>query len=175
MDGSVHFAGYHHCSHQKVSLELLDIQQLDKETQVANSATMKHGKYVKSVVWSPSEPILATAAADGTVRLIKVLSTSWGDTDDVLLSSMSMDDEKNDNAMEDDDDEGDGTKQVVIEQIVTLHLSGPVEAMTFLNNGDVLCCFVRGTPYLSYFDLRENCKLMKHSINGGMYCTVPMQ
>lgn len=167
MDGSVKFAGYDH-SNQKLTLQLLNTQQLEKDTRAAKAAPIKHGKYVKYVVWSPSEPILASASADGTVRLTKVLSTSWGNTDEVL-SAMSMDEEKNYDLMDDEDDNSNNQKEIITEHILTLYLSGPVEAMTFLNNGDILCCYARGASYLSYFDLRDNCKLMKYSINGGAY------
>jgi hypothetical protein len=34
-----------------------------------NENGIKHGRYVKSVCWSPSEPILASASADGTISL----------------------------------------------------------------------------------------------------------
>lgn len=38
--------------------------------------------------------------------------------------------------------------------------------MCFLDNGNTLCCYSRGTPYLSYFHLDDSCALVKHSLNG---------
>lgn len=46
-----------------------------------------------------------------------------------------------------------------------LHLDGAVEALCFLDNGDTLCCYNRGTSYLSYFHLNDGCKHIKHSLN----------
>merc|ERR1712008_51769 len=48
-----------------------------------------------------------------------------------------------------------------------MHFDGAVEAMCFLNNGSTLCCYVRGTSYLSYFDLKDGYKQSKMSLNGG--------
>lgn len=95
----------------------------------------KHEKYVKTLCWSPSAPILASASADGTVRLTKVGGFSGG-------------------------------SHVSIEEIHSMHFDGPVEAMCFLDNGDKLCCYVRGTSYLSYFDLKDGCKQTKVTLNG---------
>jgi WD40 repeat protein len=177
MDGSVNFAMYDRVSSPaKTNLtltSLLNTQVIDNNAY-DNSSTLshpiKHGKFVKNLVWSPSEPILASASSDGTVRLTKVVSIMGND--DVgggvktigAAASMSIDEEEehfNCNKQPD----------IVTKHILTLHLPGPVEAMTFLNNGDILCCYVRGTSYLSYFDLRDDCKQTKHSINGGMYDT----
>jgi len=56
---------------------------------------------------------------------------------------------------------------VYVERIQTFHLPGAVEALCFLDNGSTLCCYARGTSYLSYFDLKHKFKLTKHSVNGG--------
>jgi len=56
---------------------------------------------------------------------------------------------------------------VYVERIQTFHLPGAVEALCFLDNGSTLCCYARGTSCLSYFDLKHNFKLTKHSVNGG--------
>ena len=85
---------------------------------------------------------MASASADGTVQLTRV-----GE-----IGSM----------MDDDNNAG----VVSMEVIQSFHFDGPVEAMCFLNNGDTLCCHVRGTPYLSYFDLKDGFKQSKVSLNG---------
>ena len=98
---------------------------------------IKHGKFVKIICWSPSEPMLASASADGTVQI-----TSTGRVDCEAAT-------------------------VSLEMLKSLHFNGAVEAMCFLNNGDTLCCYVRGTSYLSYFDLRDGYTQRKMSLNGG--------
>ena len=98
---------------------------------------IKHGKYVKTICWSPSEPVVASASADGTVQLTRV-----GDVNSEA-----------------------GT--VTLEVVQSIHLGGAVEAMAFVDNGNKLCCYVRGTSYLSYFDLRDEYKQSKMSLNGG--------
>ena len=45
-----------------------------------------------------------------------------------------------------------------MEVIQSVHFDSPVEAMCFLNEGNTLCCYVRGTSYLSYFDLKDGFK-----------------
>eukprot|EP00978_Attheya_sp_CCMP212_P048316 scaffold503699_cov71-Attheya_sp.AAC.1 len=86
--------------------------------------------------WAPSSPILASAAADGTVYLNKIKSM--------------------------DEDAG----SVEMETVQTLHLSGAVESLCFVDD-HTLCAYVRGTPHLSYFDLNDGCKPSKLSINSG--------
>ena len=39
--------------------------------------------------------------------------------------------------------------------------------MCFVNGGNKLCCYVRETSYLSYFDLKNDYKQTKMSLNGG--------
>jgi WD40 repeat protein len=97
---------------------------------------IKHGKYVRCMEWAPSSPILASAAADGTVYLNKI---------------KSMDED---------------TGIVEMETVQTLHLSGAVESLCFLDD-HTLCAYVRGTPHLSYFDLNDGCKPSKLCINSG--------
>mmetsp|Transcript_20031 Transcript_20031/g.43414 ORF Transcript_20031/g.43414 Transcript_20031/m.43414 type:complete len:454 (+) Transcript_20031:56-1417(+) len=132
MDGSVKLA---YCG-----LEM-DAPKEGKERllsyELGNCNGIKHGKYVKTICWSPSEPILASASADGTVQLTRV-----GDVDSEA-----------------------GTAS--LEVVQSMHFDGAVESMCFLNNGDTLCCYVRGTSYLSYFDLKDGYKQNKISLNGG--------
>jgi WD40 repeat protein len=58
MDGSFQVLSY------TTGLNGLEIEPLQ--------VSAKHAKYVKSMVWSPTEPTLATASADGTIILSKV-------------------------------------------------------------------------------------------------------
>ena len=97
-------------------------------------STIKHSKYVKQVAWSPTDNIFASASADGTVQVHKVL---W-------------------NGMDDD---------IKVEKVQTLNLSGAVEALCFAH--DHLCCYARGTPYLSYFDLGKDFAQTKINLNQG--------
>eukprot|EP00804_Cyclotella_cryptica_P024726 CCRYP_001714-RA/>CCRYP_001714-RA protein AED:0.05 eAED:0.05 QI:21/1/1/1/1/1/3/569/332 len=106
-----------------------------------NQHGIKHGRYVKTVCWSPSAPLLASASADGTVQLTRV--------GDGALSGENF------------------CGRVSMEIIQSIHFDSPVEAMCFLDNGDTLCCYVRGTSYLSYFNLKDGFKQTKYSLNGG--------
>lgn len=107
------------------------------KSDLGNGNGIKHGKYVKTICWSPSEPMVASASADGTVQLTRV-----GDVDTQ-------------------------SRSVSLEVVQSMHFDGAPESMCFLNNGDTLCCYVRGTSYLSYFDLKDGCKQSKMSLNGG--------
>ncbi|KAL3823824.1 hypothetical protein ACHAXA_004096 [Cyclostephanos tholiformis] len=99
--------------------------------------SIKHSRYVKTICWSPTEPVLASASADGTVQLTRVL--------DVDVKSMTA----------------------AFEIVKSMHFDGPVESMCYLNDGTTLCCYVRGTSYLTYFDLGDNYRQIKVSLNGG--------
>lgn len=109
-----------------------------------NENGIKHSRYVKTVCWSPSAPILASASADGTIQLTRV----------------------GDGALNADGFCG----KVAMEVIQSVHFDSPVEAMCFLNDGNTLCCYVRGTSYLTYFDLKDGFKQTKYSLNGGCKC-----
>mmetsp|Transcript_7125 Transcript_7125/g.10538 ORF Transcript_7125/g.10538 Transcript_7125/m.10538 type:complete len:457 (-) Transcript_7125:595-1965(-) len=104
---------------------------------------IQHTKYVRSVAFAPSSSILASSSADGTVRLTKITSVSSAFSGDYFEKASAE-----------------------TQEIKTLHLSGAVEAMCFLEGGKILCCYVRNTSYLSYFDLEDGCKLTKYSLNG---------
>ena len=152
MDGSVHLIGYHIVL-GRVEAWLLNITSATK---------IKFGKYVKSLAWSPYADVLASASADGTVQISKITLVAAADEDD-------DDDEDEDEAMEGSED---SSKGVVVDQIKSLHLSGAVEAVCFVNDGDTLCLFERETFYLSYFDLKDECKMTKFSLNGGEYFVI---
>jgi WD40 repeat protein len=66
MDGSVHLVKY--------STPISGI-----EAKAIVPCTIKHGKYVKCVAWSPTENLFASASADGTVQVHKVV---WNGYDD---------------------------------------------------------------------------------------------
>jgi WD40 repeat protein len=71
--------------------------------------TLKHGKFVNKVVWSPTEPIVATSSADGTIFIYKALKTGL-DLDEITLT-----------------------------RVETLHLEGSVEALEFVNAHTLIC------------------------------------
>ena len=139
MDGSVRLA---YCG----SMEWNNACPGDETTRLfklqggddSDKTRIKHTRYVKTLCWSPSEPILASASADGTVQLTRVGNVN------------------NENNM-----------TVSIDVIKTMHFNDAVEAMCYVNNGDTLCCYIRGTSYLSYFDLKDGFKVSKMSLNGG--------
>jgi len=109
----------------------------DHEMKVLQS-DVKHGKYIKTLQWSPTKhgnmSILASAAADGTLFLSKI--------DEYELSVSSME---------------------------QLRFDGPVEALCFLEHGSILCVHARGTTYLSYFYIDEECKQKKFTLNASSF------
>lgn len=105
---------------------------------ISAAGGIKHGKYVKCLAWSPSAPILATGSADGAVQLTKIIGQP---------------------------EDGGKTAEVQLENVRTMHLPGAIEAMCFLDNGNTLVCYARDTPYLSYFNLADECKQTKHNVN----------
>lgn len=107
-----------------------------------NENGIKHGKYVKSVCWSPSSNVVASASADGTIQLTRIGSSE-------ILNAENF------------------SGRISMEVVQSVHFDSPVEAMCFLNSGDTLCCYVRGTSYLTYFDLKDAFKQTKYSLNGG--------
>ena len=68
-------------------------------------ATEKHSKYVRSLVWAPDRPLLATGSADGTVLVHKIHV-------DVLNEE----------------------QPVRIEKVESLYLEGAIEALCFTND-----------------------------------------
>lgn len=134
MDGSVRLA---YCGMEWNAPTSGEERLLKPHEDSGNDNFIKHKRYVKTLCWSPSEPILASASADGTVQLTRVK--------DVNFECMTAS----------------------IEVVKSIHFDGAVEAMCYLNNGFTLCCYVRGTAYLSYFDLRDGYNLSKISLNGG--------
>lgn len=103
---------------------------------VAKSDTdIKHRKYVKCLSWSPAEPILASASADGTVQITRVSHDGTSEPDSVSL-----------------------------DVVKSLHFDGAVECLCFVD-ARTLCCYVRDTSYLSYFDMEEDFKQTKCSLN----------
>lgn len=115
--------------------------------EVVKRETIRHTKYVMSLAWAPKSNVLASASGDGLVQISKV----------TLVENSS-------DVMEDDDSHK--THQVTVDTLRTLHLHGAVETLCFVNHGESLCLFERGTSYLSYFDLTKKCQRTKYSLNG---------
>jgi len=57
------------------------------------------------------------------------------------------------------------SENVSLEKVETLNLLGPVEGLCF--HREKLICYARGTPYLLYFDVKENFKQSKINLNKG--------
>lgn len=93
MDGSLHLVNYSTPTGAGIQAT---VQQVASE--------LKHKKYVRAVAWSPTEPILATCSADGSVQVFKVERTGM-DMEDVQLT-----------------------------KIESLHLGGGVESLCFVGN-----------------------------------------
>lgn len=67
MDGSVKLAYGDQLDGDRSKKEDVDVGRILKSDN-----DIKHEKYVKSICWSPSESIVATASADGTIQLTRV-------------------------------------------------------------------------------------------------------
>jgi WD40 repeat protein len=103
MDGSVHVIFYDKMDDDSGSCCNL------KAIPVAQGSNIHHNKYVRTVVWSPNDTILASASADGSIHIHKL---NWN-----LFDPSS----------------------VTMEKTQTLQLSGPVESMCFLPNDHLCC------------------------------------
>eukprot|EP00536_Pseudo-nitzschia_multiseries_P009399 jgi/Psemu1/66979/estExt_Genemark1.C_2610015 len=88
MDGAVHVMYY------EKDGGAINVEEVGK-------GTIKHGKYVRCLAWSPTENILATASADGSIQVHKLV---WNFIDATGAS---------------------------LEKVQNLQLSGPVESLCF--------------------------------------------
>mmetsp|Transcript_12310 Transcript_12310/g.16069 ORF Transcript_12310/g.16069 Transcript_12310/m.16069 type:complete len:464 (-) Transcript_12310:367-1758(-) len=145
MDGSVKL--YRYSSDRLIHLSAYtnvgsDVQ-MSVDGEQDNSNALKHMKYIKDLAWCTDDSnttLLASACAEGKVFLSKIsLPHVFSDVPENVVH---------------------------VERIQTFYLPGAVEALCFLDNGSTLCCYARGTSYLSYFDLKHDFKLTKHSVNG---------
>lgn len=76
MDGSFHLINYSTPTGAGIQATVQSV-----------ASELKHRKYVRAVAWSPTEPILATCSADGSVQVFKVERTGL-DLEDVKLTKM---------------------------------------------------------------------------------------
>ena len=144
MDGSVHLIQYKLVFGGTVEVTLLKLSKAENQ--------IKYTKYVKALAWSPSQNVLASSSADGTVHLSHIILPNGGD----------------ENADEDMETDENGNKgEVTVEQIKSLHMTGAVETLCFVNDGNVLCLYERETSVLTYFDLKDDFSVTTHSLNGG--------
>ena len=124
MDGSVHVAAY-----ELVTGKGLVLKAVTK-------IPIKHDKYCKKVAWNSNSaapmtpPLLATASADGTIKLHQVSVGTEYTTEDETTSI-----------------------QLKTREMLNFE-GGGVEAMCFVK--DELCCYVRGKPYLNCFDTSKD-------------------
>jgi hypothetical protein len=76
MDGSVHVVNYSTPTGQGIQATVQEV-----------ASELKHRKYVRTVAWSPTKPVLATCSADGSVQVFKVERTGL-DLEDVQLTKI---------------------------------------------------------------------------------------
>lgn len=152
MDGSVSLV------HYESKRQRPNIQQPGSSSSLNTTHVplpKKHVKYIRNIAWSTKEPVFATSSADGCIYLYKVEMQD----DDTIMMTMSDDEHNNNN----DNDEENTNVSLTASIMDSLHLSGPIEAMCFVE--DFLICHVRGTPYLTFFDLSNNMKQTKINLN----------
>jgi len=135
MDGTVHLIGY------KLALGRV-------VATLISGNDIKFTKYVKSLAWSPSKNMLASASADGTVVLTNVKLGNSEDDDEMM--------------------DGGENYSTILEPVKSFHLSGAVETLCFVNDGNVLCLYERETSVLTYFDLNDDFAATSHSLNGSV-------
>mmetsp|Transcript_24625 Transcript_24625/g.28176 ORF Transcript_24625/g.28176 Transcript_24625/m.28176 type:complete len:451 (+) Transcript_24625:169-1521(+) len=139
MDGSVKLIGYSYVGGKIHAWPL----------NIVNGEGIKYTKYVKAVAWSESSSIIASSSADGTAQLSKISLI----TDDEVMGGNH-------------DFENSFQQNVKIEKLKSFHFIGAVEALCFVNKGRSLCLYERDTSYLTYFDLNDEYKMTKYSLNG---------
>ncbi len=149
MDGSVHFIEFSFLS-GKINASLMNF---------VGEERIKYSKYVKSIAWSENQSIVASSSADGTA----------------ILSKITIVDEE-DETMGGDDADADvdmslntsyvSTKQVRVEKLKSFHFKGVVETLCFVKESTSLCMYERDTSYLTYFDMNDEYKMSKCSLNG---------
>ena len=147
MDGTVHLIGYGY----QTSTRRVDAWTL----KVVSGEKIKFTKYVKSLAFAPNSGLLASSSADGTVQLTRV-----------TLVNAEDDDEDMDGGNADANTDEGQSKNAKVELVNSLHLTGAVETVCFVNDGRTLCLYERETSYLSYFDLKDDFKMTKYSLNG---------
>lgn len=93
MDGSLHLINYSTPTGAGIQASIHSL-----------GAELNHRKYVRGLVWSPKQPILATSSADGTVQIFRA-----------ERSGMDL-------------------SQVSLKRLESFHLPGAVEAMCFIQD-----------------------------------------
>jgi len=129
-----------------------------------------------------SVPVIATGSMDGTVQFaaynskeLKLLNKSlkhekyikclaWSPTSPILASS-GADGSVYLSKVNNVDING----EFELETLEQFNFDGPVEALCFLDYGNTLVCYSRGTTYLSYFYLDNQCKQTKQPLNTGSF------
>lgn len=128
------------------------------------------------------QPFVAVGCMDGSVRVLKydtyeglqakevskgiirhkryVRNVAWASHENLLASSSADGDIQVHKIVWNGLDEN-----IKLEVVVTLHLSGPVEALCF--HREKVICYVRGSPYLLSFDSQQNFKQSKINLNQG--------
>ena len=150
MDGTVHLIGYGYGYQTSTG----STRRVHAWTlKVVSGEKIKFSKYVKSLAFAPNSGLLASSSADGTVQLTRVTLVNAEDGDEDMDGADA------------NTDEGQ-SKKAKVELVNSLHLTGAVETVCFVNDGRTLCLYERETSYLSYFDLKDDFKMTKYSLNG---------
>lgn len=115
--------------------------------KIVSHATLpkKHNKYVKTVTWSSTDALLATASADGTVHLYRINQEG--------LDSITL------------------APQYNTQVVESLHLQTAIEALSFTADNQLLC-YARNTAYIAAFDLGQDMVQTKINLNKAAASTV---
>lgn len=144
MDGNVHLLSYRTKTGYGSNQSVIKCYHVNKASN--------HRKYIKTVAWSPTQSLLATSSADGTIQIYNV-SQSDQPLVSSSLSDIMISDSYDDNH---DDDMMNVPMKYDAYTVKSIHLSGPIECLTFNNDGTQLYCYARGKPHLSCFDIAQD-------------------
>lgn len=144
MDGNVHLISYQTKTGYGSNQSIIKCHHVNK--------ALNHRKYIKNVAWSPTQSLLATSSADGSIQIYNVSQSDkplYTSPSDIDMSSSYDDDHQN-------NDYDNIPMKYDVYTVQSIHLSGPIECLTFNNDGTQLICYARGKPYLSCFDIQQD-------------------
>jgi len=111
-----------------------------------DGSDLKHSKYVRALTWAPSSTptssLLCSTSADGSVRITRV----W--------TRVPAADDENEAPI------------VCCEAVTSFFLAASVEAVAFVDGGDRIAAYVRGTSVLTYLSLEPPYVAEEVTLNG---------